>query len=152
MRRKETSAVGRKKRKNPLAKSNHRPSRRDFIDYDYIHKLNDEEIEMLKKFTDEYYGGYGFNKDEKGNYVNNVHESTEMRRECYRRNKRQRLDLFSYVKHGNRLASQEELENVSEDWFDTILTYAELEEFEKQAEQANQSAKNKHGTTDKTNL
>lgn len=46
-----------KKERNPLNRSQNNRNRKDFIDYDYTSKLNPEELEFLKTFTSEYYGG-----------------------------------------------------------------------------------------------
>ena len=46
-----------KKKRNSLDPSKTTKQRRQYIDYDYSSKLNDEEREFLATFTDEYYGG-----------------------------------------------------------------------------------------------
>lgn len=47
--------MAKKKRKGYLPK-NHTKERRDYIDYDYINKLSEEDKEWLSRFTDEEYG------------------------------------------------------------------------------------------------
>lgn len=46
-----------KKKRNSLNPEHSPKSRREFIDYDYADKLDDESLDFLKKFTDEFYGG-----------------------------------------------------------------------------------------------
>lgn len=45
-----------KKKRNPLNPAHTTKSRRDYLDYDYIDQLDDEQVEWLAKFTDEFYG------------------------------------------------------------------------------------------------
>jgi hypothetical protein len=60
---------------------------KEYVDYDYIEKLTDEEAEWLAKFSDNYYGAR-FKADESQNIDKN-------RSDAYRRSKERRRDFCS---------------------------------------------------------
>lgn len=60
---------------------------REFVDYDYVDKLSDEEAEFLANFSDNYYSGR-FRKDDDVNPIKN-------RKEGYNRARKQRFDIMS---------------------------------------------------------
>lgn len=75
----------------------------DYIDYDYLSKLSEEDLEYLNKFSGEYYSG-DFRKEEgairgDGKYLeDNLHKTKEERKECYTRNNKRNVDYISVGK------------------------------------------------------
>jgi hypothetical protein len=63
---------------------------REFVDYDYIEKLSEEEAEWLANFSDNYYGGR-FKSDDSKNPIKTVEE----RRKQYNAASRRRFDFTS---------------------------------------------------------
>jgi hypothetical protein len=106
---KNTSKKNEKKSKprkrNPLNTNDQVRTRREYIDYDYVNQLDNSAKKFLQKFTDEYYGGGGFRRqeDDTYNYKKNVHKNDELRRECYRRNTRQNKDIYNLTKISGKL-------------------------------------------------
>jgi hypothetical protein len=60
---------------------------KEFVDYDYVDALSDEEAEWLATFSDNYYSGR-FRKDKSKDIL-------QERKEGYNRARRQRYDLMS---------------------------------------------------------
>lgn len=66
---------------------------KEFVDYDYLHKLNPEELEELKKFTAEYYS-------------NNWHGVNPERKELWTMDNCRRRDLYNqslYLEEGEQI-------------------------------------------------
>lgn len=73
-----------------LCKQTLRKNVREFIDFDYIDQLSEEEKVWLNQFIEEYYCG----KVKKGD-KDALHKSTEARKDCYQRNNEINRDLYS---------------------------------------------------------
>lgn len=112
-------------------------SRKEFIDYDYIKDLSEDEKKLLAQFTDEYYGGavhktksrirkdgttvYGSGKIRSGH----LHNTDELAKDCYDRNNRQNNDVLGITK-ANHLVKELTQELADKDgWY---ITNAELTE------------------------
>lgn len=71
--------------------------RQEFIDADYLHKLNKEELEFYNKFCKEYYNT-NFSKDENGEWssTDNLMDISDknVRKELYRDNNTRNSDIF----------------------------------------------------------
>lgn len=66
--------------------------RQEYLDQDYVNKLNDKEKEFLSNFNEEYYGGNFKHKGKK------LHRNKESRRKCYNRNNSQNRCGFGTAK------------------------------------------------------
>lgn len=81
-------------------------TRQDLIDYDYVHKLSEEDRKWLNKFTEEYVVT-DFDRD---NLNNNIHNTEEYKSESDHRNYlRTKIDAYSMSKAGTRLQYIEDL-------------------------------------------
>lgn len=120
---KSTEKKPSKKKRNPLNTSHQVRTRREYIDYDYVSSLSNKDRKFLEKFTDEYYGGAGFyrQEDDEYNYKKNVHKTDALRRECYRRNTAQNKDLYNL----KRISGKIDFINNESDW-DKIAQETEL--------------------------
>lgn len=79
--------MSRKKARYSLNPHAMRKPVRDYVDFDYLHKLSDKEAEWLNRFSNEFYHGfYSASGD-------NIH-SPEQRKELYARNNRHNRDIF----------------------------------------------------------
>jgi len=94
-----------KKKRNPLNPNHQVRTRREYIDYDYLKELNPEEYKFMQKFTDEYYGGAIRVGDDES-----LHNTDELRKDCYNRNNRQNRDIMGLAKTTGRLDSLTECE------------------------------------------
>lgn len=85
----------RSKEKHPyLEKRLNSRVRQEYIDYDYVDNLSEEEKEFLNKFTGEYYGG-SFNKDG----TDLTADNTEGYRESYNRNNARNRCLYGRIRN-----------------------------------------------------
>jgi len=84
-----------------------------------VSQLSNKERKFLEKFTDEYYGGGGFSRqeDDTYDYSKNVHKTDELRKECYRRNTNQNKDLYNLKRISGKLDIMED----SEQWDKLLL-------------------------------
>ena len=80
-------------------------SRIDLIDYDYVSQLSEEDKIWLNKFTEEYTNA-SLNTKEK---EKNLHNTDELRRDCYKRNNARNRDLYTKWKAGGKLDYKEDL-------------------------------------------
>lgn len=73
-------------------------TRTELLDYDYLHKLNAEELKWLNKFTEEYVNA-------SINTVNprkNLHKSKALKKDCYDRNNARNRDVLTRQKAFNK--------------------------------------------------
>lgn len=80
--------------------------RRENIDYDYIKKLNEEEKAWLNKFTEEY-NNASFKND-----GTDLHNTQEMKRDCYRRNNYRNRCLYGVSKANGRVVDATDEERI----------------------------------------
>lgn len=73
-------------------------SRTELLDYDYLHKLNEKELEWLNKFTEEYVNA----KMDTDNPRKNLHRSKSLRKDCYDRNNSRNRDVLTRQKACNK--------------------------------------------------
>ena len=112
-------------------------TKQQYIDYDYLDKLTQDEKEWLNRFSGEYYSG-DFKKESgsvrgDGKYLKDCIHPTDAatRKECYDRNNHNNMDYFSVAKaKGEMLYPTDMIEAVDE------TTYAEINEFERLMESA----------------
>jgi hypothetical protein len=81
-------------------------TRQDLIDYDYLHKLNEKELEWLNKFTEEEVNAT-FSKNNK----KNLNKSDDDKRRCYNKNNARNRCILTRQKAAQRL---KQLEDVKE--------------------------------------
>lgn len=80
-------------------------SRYELIDYDYIDKLSDSNKAWLNKFTEEYVNA----SLDSENLENNFHSTTELKKDCYRRNNARNRDILTRAKASGTFVSTDEL-------------------------------------------
>jgi hypothetical protein len=73
--------------------------RQEYIDYDYIHLLTDEQKSMLNQFTEEYYGA----SLDYENLENNFHNTQDLKKDCTDRNNARNRCIYGIYKATNRL-------------------------------------------------
>lgn len=84
----------RSKIKTPsLVKKYNSRVKQEYIDFDYLDKLNKEELQWLNKFADEYINA-SFSKDEE-----NIDETAEGRKASYDRNNARNRCLYGRIKN-----------------------------------------------------
>lgn len=106
-------------------------TRKELLDYDYIHKLNPEQKDWLGQFTEEWAGGAvkktkakirkdgtkirGSGKVRK----DQIHNTEELAKDCFDRNNRRNIDVLG-VASANRLTSEISAELKNQDgWYIT---------------------------------
>jgi len=82
-------------------------SRTDLLDYDYLHKLNKEELEFLNKFTGEYVNA-GINKEDK----TVLHKTKRLRKNCYDMNNARNRDITTRTKMLNKMDGLDKAKNL----------------------------------------
>mgnify|MGYP003345048021 CR=1 FL=1 len=80
-------------------------SRYELIDYDYVHKLSEEEKKWLNKFTEEYVNASLNTED----LNSNLHNTTDLKRDCYRRNNARNRDILTRAKASGNHVSTDDL-------------------------------------------
>jgi len=80
-------------------------SRTELLDYDYLHKLDEKELEWLNKFTEEYVNAnIDTEKPRK-----NLHKNKSLRKDCYDRNNSRNRDVLTRQKASNKTVYLEEI-------------------------------------------
>lgn len=83
-------------------------TRYELIDYDYVDKLSEEEKAWLNKFTEEYVNASLNTED----LDKNLHNTEELKKDCYRRNNARNRDILTKAKaSGNHISTDEMLIN-----------------------------------------
>lgn len=78
--------------------------RRDVIDYDYLHKLSEEELEFLSKFTDEFVGASLCKEEDRNtNLDKDLHRTRKLRKSLRDSNNAKNRDTYSVMKTVGRL-------------------------------------------------
>lgn len=80
-------------------------TRYELIDYDYVHKLSEEEKKWLNKFTEEYVNA----SLDSVNLKNNLHNTDELKKDCYRRNNARNRDILTRAKASGNCVNIDEL-------------------------------------------
>lgn len=99
-----SKATRRSKIKNPALDPRFMlKNRQELIDYDYLHKLSDEELKFLNTFTEEFVGA-------RLNHPGDVlHNSKELKKDCFDRNNARNRDIFTRAKVDGSLDYLEDL-------------------------------------------
>lgn len=94
-------------------------TRSDLLDQDYLHKLNDKELDWLNKFNSEYISA-NLNRETPDN---NLHQSPKLIKDCDDRNNSRNRDILTRAKASNQLMDYEELyeETDSNNYEDVII-------------------------------
>ena len=91
------------------------PKDNDFTDYDYLHKLNQSELDWLKGFTREWICA-DFNHK-----FTHVHTTREHKRECYTLNNLRYRDIYNRAKWSGHLLTcwevQEYTRQIDSFWY-----------------------------------
>lgn len=105
-----------KKRKNKRSKVKH-PSlnpgynlltRKEYLDYDYLNELSEEELEFLAKFTSEWLNA-NFSKDDDENIL----QGKEIKKEVYNRNNARNRCVYSRAKAQNKVDDSDDIRTKS---------------------------------------
>lgn len=73
-------------------------------DFDYLSRLSEKDREWMSKFIGEYYNGYVKKGDPKA-----LHNTLELKRDCWRRKNRENRDLYSLREAWNLLETFKEV-------------------------------------------
>jgi hypothetical protein len=82
-------------------------TRYELIDYDYISLLSEEDKKWLNDFTEEYVNA---SLDSK-NLENNLHNTDELKKDCYSRNNARNRDILTRAKASGGYVSLDEIEH-----------------------------------------
>jgi hypothetical protein len=97
-------------------------SRTELLDYDYLHKLDEKELEWLNKFTEEYVNAnINTEKPKK-----NLHRNKALRKDCYDRNNARNRDIITRQKASNRTVYLEDILEKGYDEQDRLNARVEL--------------------------
>lgn len=81
-----------------LTHRNNSKSSSEYVDYDYLDRLSEKELQYLSNFTEEYLrGNFQHPKGKK------IHRSKAKRKSCYANNNSRNRDILSRAKSGNLL-------------------------------------------------
>lgn len=92
------------------------------MDYDYLHKLSEEELAWLNKFTEEYvHANLDTTKPR-----SNLHRTKKLRKECYDRNNARNRDVLVKQKAQNKSLYLEDIKEKGKDEQDRLNARIEL--------------------------
>lgn len=86
-------------------------SRTELLDYDYLHKLSEEELAWLNKFTEEYVHANLNTEKPKSN----LHRTKSMRKDCYDRNNARNRDVLTKQKAQNKTVYLDDIKQKGKD-------------------------------------
>lgn len=91
--------------------------RRELLEVDYLHKLNEAELKWLAQFTDEYVGSSIQKKN--GRVVRgHLHSTNELAKSCYDANNKRNNDIFSVGRANNFVHTIEgKLDEKQDGWY-----------------------------------
>lgn len=87
-------------------------TRYELIDYDYLHKLNEEELEYLNQFTDE---SVNSNLNRK-NLNKNLHNTKALKKDCDRMNNARNRCVYTRAKASGNYTSIDEMDHLKNDY------------------------------------
>lgn len=107
-------------------KATHQPRvRAELIDYDYLNKLNPEDLRWLAQYTDEAVGA-SIEKDKNGKVKpGHIHTKPEHVKECYDANNRRNNDVYGVSRANNMTYDIDSKLNQSDGWYITNPNYTE---------------------------
>ncbi len=110
--------------KNPaLIKKFNSRIRQEYLDYDYLDKLNDEELAWLNKFTEEYLNASPvLTEDNQLDPEANLHKDPKFKKETYDANNRRNADLYGNLRNKTDRFNNYKLVN-----YDNLI--ADIEDF-----------------------
>lgn len=112
---KKQKRTKRSKIKHPALKPKYNSRvRQEYLDYDYLDKLNEEELNWLNKFTAEWN-----NAEIKEGDPNAIHDYSKHKKEIFDRNNARNRDLYGHVK--NKVANTKLLN------YDNVINMVEEE-------------------------
>jgi len=97
-------------------------SRTELLDYEYLDKLSEQELEWLNKFTEEYVHA---NLDT-GRPRKNLHRTKAMRKDCYDRNNARNRDVLVRQKAQNKNIYLDDIKSKGKEEEDSINARIEL--------------------------
>jgi hypothetical protein len=97
-------------------------SRTELLDYDYLHKLDERELEWLNKFTEEYVNA----NIDTAKPKKNLHRNKTLRKDCYERNNSRNRDVLTRQKASNRNVYLDEITEKGYDEQDRLNARLEL--------------------------
>lgn len=94
-------------------------TRQEALDFDYVHKLSDEEKDYLNKFAGEFINA-SFEKEPpkkkgKRRKLKNLHKTEKLRKSCYDSNNARNRDIISRAKASGQFCYLEDIINNEED-------------------------------------
>ena len=149
-RKKSKGGASRRSEKYPGLKPHLHPRTRwEYMDQDYFKDLSEEEKAFASKFNEEFYGA-SFKEED------NLHETDELKRECYRRNNYRNRDIYTIFRTRGYVESLHDKLDVidkqncpsTNTQEDTVI---ELLDMKQELEQAELSSPNKNSTKNSKN-
>lgn len=99
-----------------LKKNLNRKNIQEYLDFDYLDKLNDEELDFMNKMVLEHYtADFRCKKGEK-----NLVKSKKKKREIFRNNNSRNVDLYSRIKIINKLDGLDKVYDQKEEYEDML--------------------------------
>ena len=84
-------------------------NRREYVDFDYLDKLSEEELDLLDSFSAEYYGASVKGKDRL--HENKFHNTEELKKSVTDANNARNRDLYGIAKASNLVHDDPRPEN-----------------------------------------
>jgi hypothetical protein len=112
LKKKKKKQSQRSKVKHPALKQQYTlRSRAELLEYDYLHKLSEKELDWLNKFSEEYISASFDTKHPR----RNLHRSKAMKKKVYDQNNARNRDLYTKAKMSNKFVYLEDVTISEED-------------------------------------